>query len=370
MAPVNEDDLLKDAIAGTENEIFSEAVGKELPSTEGGLGDRSAEEMGSGLEGNHEPDDTEEVEAKGEGEDDGEAEAGDEAGEGDEGKTGERDPKTGQFVAKAEDDAKGKKAGEGEPKPGDQSDGKSKTRVPLTELTSERKARQAAEARVKELEEGRAADQKKAQDEFAALNRRLDDILAGRQAPAAKTDAPEAPAKKDIFEDPDAFIADLENKFEQRLAQKFVAADLARTHKAHGDKFEKAFTAITALDKNDPQARAQVQKIWNSATPGDDLLAWHARQEVLRIAGDDPEAYAAKVKAATREELVKDPEFRKQLLKELQAEASGTLDGEGKPRTTTRLPRSLNSAAGGQSGARATAGDGSDRGVFQDAFAD
>ena len=42
------DDLLKEGIANTENEIFNEATGKDAPSNEGGPGDRSVEEMGTG----------------------------------------------------------------------------------------------------------------------------------------------------------------------------------------------------------------------------------------------------------------------------------------------------------------------------------
>lgn len=362
------DDILKDAIANTETEIFSEAVGVDLPSTEGGSGDRSVEEMGEGLEGQHEPDEGQNVEAAGEGETDGDGD-GKEAGA-DEGDGAERDPKTGQFKAKTE----GEQSGDGEkPKPGEQADGKPKTRVPLSDLTTERKARQAAEARVKELETARTADQTKAQNDFAALNRRLDDILAGRQAQPAPTTDAAAPEEIDIFENPKGFIANLESRFERQFTQKFVAADLARTHDQHGEKFEKAFAAITSLDKSDPQARAQVGRIWASATPGRDLMTWFAKQEVQRVVGDDPDAYAKRIETETRDKLAKDPEFRKQVLADLQAEASGTAPGgEGKPRTTTRMPRSLNTAAGGQSGGngRVPTGDGSDRGVFADAFAD
>src|ERR1019366_4459060 len=141
-----EDDMLKEAIAGTENEIFSEAVGKDLPSTEGGPGDRSVEEMGTGLEGQVEAEepDADEVAAG--------AEEGTEAEEGKEGEQDQgdkpRDPKTGEFVAKTEPKPAAKAEGD---KPVDP-----KARVPLAELLTERKARQALEDQLKTEKDARA----------------------------------------------------------------------------------------------------------------------------------------------------------------------------------------------------------------------
>lgn len=361
----SEDDILKEAIAGTESEIFSEAVGKDLPSTEGGLGDRSVEEMGEGLEGQNEPEETaSEVNAKGEGDDDGEAAddgtKGAEGTEGD-GKTApQKDPKTGQFVkAKTEGDETGK----GEDPDADllEADGKPKQRVPVKDLIAERKSRRAAEARVKELE---TTPNAVPQAEIERLvNARVAELL-GQQTPkqAAQT---EAPAKKDIFEDPDGFVADLTATIERSVTQKFVAADLQRTAEGpDAEKFKVAYAALTSLDKNDPAARAQVQRIWNSATPGADLLKWHGRQEVQRVVGDDPEAFAERVRKETRESLAKDPAFRKELLAALQIEAKAG-EGGGTPRHVARMPKSLNGAAGGQSqGGGGGAVDNSERGVF------
>ena len=54
------DSILKDAIIGTEKEVFSEAFGKD-DLTLDETGDRSIEGMGDGLEGQHEPDDEEDA---------------------------------------------------------------------------------------------------------------------------------------------------------------------------------------------------------------------------------------------------------------------------------------------------------------------
>jgi hypothetical protein len=58
-----DNDVLKDAIIGTEKEIFGDAFGKEELSLDES-GDRSLEAMGDGLEGQIEPDDGEETEVE------------------------------------------------------------------------------------------------------------------------------------------------------------------------------------------------------------------------------------------------------------------------------------------------------------------
>ncbi len=360
------DELLKEAIAGTEKEIFDDGIGAAPPSDDDLAGDRSVEEMGDGLEGQLEADDADpgevESEAEGEGETK-EVEAGIDKPEG-EGKTKpQQDPKTGQFVAKKE----------GEAAPADKPiDGKPAPRVPLGELTSERKARQDAEARATVAETALADERKKGQDQFAQLNARLDQIMAGT-APKPQQQQTDTPPKPDIFTDPDAFIADLSQGLERKFQQKFVAADLTRTHQAQGEKFVEAYTALTNAAKTDRAAAAEINKIWDSVTPGSDIIAWHTRQLAYAKVGADPAAYEEKIRTETRETLMKDPEFRKQIVADLQAEANGTkpaVETGGRPRTVTRMPKSLNGAAGGNGALPTTgfSGDNSERGVFDDAF--
>ena len=107
--------------------------------------------------------------------------------------------------------------------------------------------------------------------------------------------------------------------------------------------------------------------MWNSPNPGEALVSWHKRNEALREVGDDPSAYKAKIAEETRQALANDPEFRKQLLEGLRAEAE-TGDG-GKPRTVTRLPASLNRAAGGNHLRSDLAdGDNSNTAIFDSIF--
>ena len=72
-------------------------------------------------------------------------------------------------------------------------------------------------------------------------------------------------------------------------------------------------------------------------------MRWHGEQQILREAGGDPSAYKQRV----AKEIMSDPEFRKQIIQEMRGEAERG-DG-GRPRTSTRLPKSLNGASGGGS---------------------
>lgn len=357
MAPVTEDDLLREAMDGTEREIFSEATGKDAPSTEGGPGDRSVEEMGTGLEGQLEAD------ADGEG---GEVAAGE--GEQPAGEVEQpRDPKTGEFVAKPDGDKPPAKAGEAE-KPVDP-----KARVPLSELMGERKTRQGLETRLAETEAARVAERNEAQQAIKQLNDRIDLVLKGQQ-PKPPTPAADAPQEPDIFADPDAFLSRRDAALEQKFQRRFVEGDMRRAHRAQPEVFEKAYAALTSLNQTDAADRLQVQKIFNSPTPGDDMIDWYNEREALRVIGKDPTAYAAKVKADALAEIKADPEFRKTLLAELRGAASPPAPGQQQAPTggappVFRMPRSLNGASGGQSGGAAgDQGDNSDRGVFEDAF--
>lgn len=358
------DDILKEGIANTENEIFNEATGKDAPSTEGGPGDRSVEEMGTGHEGQLEAD---EVEGGDEGE--GGAKVGDSEGEGQGDQKAEkegeqpRDQKTGQFAEKpAETPAKA----EADDKPVDP-----KARVPLSELITERKARQALQT---QLETERTTSR----SQFDQLNARIDQLVAN-QKPAQPQPDQTQPAKKEFWDDPDGFVANLSTDLEQKFNRKFVNADLQRTHRLEGDKFMTAYTELTTRGKTDPAVAAEMIRINQSATPGLDIMAWHQKQEAERAIGGDPAKFVEKTRQEMRDELAKDPEFLRSLGLQPAAPDQGgrqqqAPQGDQSPRHVTRLPKSLNGASGGQSGARqASEGqqiDGSDRGVFEFAFTD
>lgn len=153
----------------------------------------------------------------------------------------------------------------------------------------------------------------------------------------------EQPAQPDIWSDPEAWAANQRDQIAREFTAKHVNAALAEAHEEHGDEFVAAYRALTSQNPQDPVARATVQRVWDAPNPGKALMRWHGEQQILRQAGGDPRAYKQQV----AKEIMSDPEFRRQLLAEMRGEAQRG-DG-GRPRTSTRLPKSLNGASGGGS---------------------
>jgi hypothetical protein len=324
----SENDIIKAAMRATDREIFGEAMGTEEPVLDE-TGDRSLEEMGTGLEGQHEPDEDDEPETE---------ETGDEAVADDvAGKKAEEDA----AAAKAEAEAK-----VDEPK----------GRVPAGRLREETKRAQAAEAALTEAKAKIAEAEAARKKDIDALTARFDGVLAAlnkQQQPVPAKVEPDKPAgPPDLFEDPKAFADYVANASRTQLEQvrsqmdaQRVEFSLSAAHQKHGDAFAKAFETVTRLDPNVQENKDLVQRMWRSPNPGEALVQWHKRNEALREVGDDPSAYKARIAEETRKALASDPEFRKQILEGLREEAA--TGDDGRPRNLTRLPASLNRASGG-----------------------
>ena len=368
MAKTAEEQMITDAIKGTEQEIFADATGNDMPDTEAGeQGDRHLESMGSGLEGR---DDDDEIVDQ-----DGSEEEGDGAEDGDGDGKPARDAKTGQFKAKegdedeessAEDGADPKGEKDAKAKPADKSD----KGIPPGRLREEADRRRASEAERDTLRAERDAAREEAaavKSEVSALSKRLDDLLTAvasgklqqpnqpAQPAAAQEDDDPAP---DIFADPEGYTEWSRRQVEKAVARveqqrevDRVELSMQAAHERSGATFEEAYAAVTKLDPRVPGNRQLVQRIWSAPNPGKALIAWHNQNKTLAEVGDDPAAYREKIAKETREALMKDPEFRKQLLADLRAEAEGESGNGGgnKPRHVTRTP-SLNGARGGAMG--------------------
>lgn len=347
---MKEVDILGSAMAATENEIFGEAFGKEEMVLDES-GDRSVEEMGEGLEGQHEPEGDDEDEGSGseaEGEEeDAEAEA--------------------ETVAEATTKPK-------EPvvEPPVQHEG----RVPAGRLREQTEKVKAAAAERDALKAEREAEKLAHRKEIEALNAKVDTFLTvlQRQQPAqpvAKVETPEVP---DLFEDPKAFLEHLNKGFEAKLQERDrriedmrIETSMQSAHARHGEAFPLAYQALVNLDRSNPDNLQTGQRILAAPNPGEALMQWHRRNEAFRRVGENPEKYEESIREKARNDLMKDPDFRKQLLADLQAEAA--TGDHGTPRTITRLPKSLNGASGNNSGrGDASYGDDSDSSVFNSAF--
>jgi len=337
-------EAIGNAIIATEKEIAGDPWGIE-EATLDETGDRTVEMMGEGLEGQHEPDDDDD-----EGDEDDESSEASESEEG-EGEAGEAADKSADGEAKPEP-----KEGDGKEKPLAEVAPDSRDRVPARRLREQTDRTKAVEAERDALRQQLEAERSDSRKQFDTLNSRFDAVLTQLKPPAQQQNGEAKPsAVPDFFEDPNAFIAhqtkpllDTVSQLRNDLAAQRVETSMAMAHSKHGDKFAKAYEAVTKLDPRNPDDRATVQRIYSSASPGEALVSWHGRNETLRQVGDDPDAYAARLRKEEREALMKDPEFRKQLVESLQAEAS--TGDNGRARTTVRLPKSLNGAAGGNAG--------------------
>jgi hypothetical protein len=346
----NEQDIIRDAIIGTNQEIFAEAFGKE-DLTLDETGDRSREAMGDGLEGQHEPDEEDEDEA---------AEEAEETPE--------------EVAAKTTTEPEAKV----EPKVEEEVEEDSKGRVPSRILRERTLTLRAAETERDALKARLEAAEAESQRKIDAL--RAEFLTALRQQPRPadqpKPDTPKPDAPPDLFENPTAFAQHLSNQvkaelatFQQQMREDRINASMESAKARHGDTFVKAFTALQTVARDgSPDGRALAQRLTASPNPGEAVVQWHKRTETLREVGDDPTAYRAKIADDTRKALMADPVFRKEYLDSLRAEA---MSGDnGTARTTTRLPASLNRAAGGNTRAPNDLEmfDGSPQAIFDGAF--
>jgi hypothetical protein len=201
-------------------------------------------------------------------------------------------------------------------------------RIPLTELLNEREKRQNAERRAE------------------AIEQRF--LEAQRQIQAAQQ-KPEEPI--DIFADPDAYRARVEQTIEQRFKAQEGNFSLRLAHYKHGDLFTEAWEAMADRTRSgDDSLRQQVIA---SSDPGETLVRLYQREKTLSEVGTDPVAYKSKV----LEDALKDPQF---LEKALQA-ARQSAGAQPKPNNKIDLPPSLNKVASAHSGAD---GDDSDSSIF------
>jgi len=384
-APANEQEILpegmteaqvRDAVDFTNREIFDAAWSKEEPGALDPTGNRSLEQMGDGLEGQHEDD--EESEQADEEAEDGEDAEGKEAKKGEEGEDGEDD----EGEEEGEDEGQGED-GEGEGEDGEPAGQEAAPppaepgRVPSGRLREQTERATRAEEALRAMQAEREAERtqwRKEMDDFRAFAQAA---LQGR-APAPAKDAAQPESEPDVFENSKGWGDFLvkratESSREQAAAlanQVRVDNSFMIAEAMHGEKFTKAWEACNKLDANNPEDRVTVQRILQARNPGKAVIDWHDRVERDRTLGSESLAdHDARVVKEAREAMIKDPEFRKQMLESIRSEASG--QGGRPARTAVRLPKSLNGASGSGANAQLTdplAADDSDRAVFDSAW--
>jgi hypothetical protein len=174
-------------------------------------------------------------------------------------------------------------------------------------------------------------------DEKRALADRLSALEAERsnwqrqQQTAAKA-VEEKAAKPDPLLDPDGYEKYIENRIEEKLLNDRREFSLANAHKTYKGEFEEAYSA--AQKQVDPALKARMQQ---SRDPGETLMEWHRERKTQAEIGGDLNAYKQK----HRDELMKDPEFRKAAMAAWREDAQSS--SNGRPRVN--LPPSLNGAS-------------------------
>lgn len=351
------------AVAATDAELFHAALNGD-ESVHDDTDDRSLEQQDDGLEGAVEDvGEEEEVEAAA---DDAEGEG---EVEGDAKPKPVKDPKTGQFVKK-DAEAEAEEAEVAGPSKGEQTG-----RVPPARLREETARARAAEAERDALKAAREDDRREREAIKAQMDLLARQVMQ-RQQPQTQQPKVEAPQRPDMFADPDGYNAWVENQIarvrsetSEDYSKRLINMNLAHTREVHGEKFDAAYQEIISAAQAEPEARIAIQKIWHSDNPGGELLRWHRDRVTLREVGGDPESYKQKLRDETRAALLADPEFRKEMLAGLRADASG--NGAVAPRHVTRVPtnlRSLNSASGSSHVTDQEPDDGSDDALFQHAL--
>jgi hypothetical protein len=251
---------LNRAVEDTEAEIFADALGQDELDNDA---DTSLEDMGEGLEGEVEDDAEEEAE--------GEGEPGEpEAGEGEEAEAAEGEPDEGEQPQEPPRDQRGQFR-EREPA------------VPPYRLREQTERATMAEERAQALER-----------QVAEMNGRLAELSARANAPPPRQQQAEPPAPKpDMFTDPDGYerwvLEQAERRVQGTIEQRFTQfqqqqqareaqrVDESLAMAARGERafeFGAAYNALTSLDRNSPQARSTVSRIYNAADPAAALFDW------------------------------------------------------------------------------------------------
>ena len=351
------DSLIRDAMSATDKEIFADAFGKDEPVLDE-TDDRWVEVMGDGLEGQREAEESEDDSEK----DD--AEETETEGEAQETEKDKAEKKDGE---KAEPD-------KAEAKPE-----KPEGRVPSGKLREANERARAAEAEREALKAERETERAQSRKELDELKAKFDgmlQVLQRQQPQPAKAEAPKVDTPPDLWEDPNGFFAHRDktrqselSRIEQAINNLRIQNSMQVARAIHGEAFEKARAAAAKFDPNNDDDNQTAMRIFTAPNPGDALVQWHKRAETLRIVGDDPAKYEETIQAKAREALMKDPEFRKQLIAELREEAG--IANNGKLNTLTRLPPKLNGAPGPAANRDtdlAALGDGSDESIFESAW--
>lgn len=243
----------------------------------------------------------------------------------------------GRFAAKAQAEADA--AAEAGKDAGDDREGGQIPSWRLREIREERDALKAERDRV-------AAEKAEYERELAVYRRQQ----------RLQREAEQAPQRPDPIQDPDAYADFVESTIvgqrvqsvEQVIQDRFVNMTFEAQADVLGkdvfDPMVEAFIATAGVGGS--RDGKLFRSVVEAPNPGAALVRWHKRHQAMTEVGDDLDGYNARLKA----KLKSDPEFRKEFMAELEAEARGG-NPASRSDTITALP-SLNRAPGSAGGQR------------------
>lgn len=199
--------------------------------------------------------------------------------------------------------------------------------------------------RLRELREERdriAAERERDRRELEALRQQHAIWQQQFQRQQATQEAPERP---DPISDPEGYHAWWEQRLEQRESQltsqfrdQWVNLTFAEQREKDGDTFDKALAALEGI--RDPSIATEIRE---SVNPGRALMRWFKDHTAKQEIGGDLNGYLQR----KQEEWLKDPEVRKRIFAEMEAEARGA-SGAQRSSGIEPLP-SVNRASGSAS---------------------
>ena len=184
-----------------------------------------------------------------------------------------------------------------------------------------------------EADRRRQAEQ--ALNEMKAELRQMQQHMYAMQRPPEPQQQP-----TDIFADPEGFVQNLTQTFDQRLKALQLENSLRFAHYTHGDKFNEAYSSF--MDHvTRTRDQASYQRVMASADPGDALVQWWKEQQLHKeLGGSDLKTFLEK----QREEWLKDPSVQAKAI-----EAYRATQQKSNPSNLTDLPPSLSRAAAARS---------------------
>jgi len=200
--------------------------------------------------------------------------------------------------------------------------------------------------RLREIREERDAERRERETE----RRELEALKRERAAWLQQQQRQQPPQRPDLYNDPDAYADYVEQTVggrvktvEEMVRDRFVNMTFDSQAEALGkdvfDPMVNAFIQTAGVGGSvDPQL---FRSVVEASNPGAALVRWHKRHQAQTEVGGDIDGYNARL----RDKLKKDPEFRKEFMAELEAEARGGSPARSSDNITS-LP-SLNRAPGG-----------------------